>query len=64
MRIGILTFHFSHNVGSALQAYALRKYIMSIGKGVECDVINYEKEGWLPSSLALSKNSTHSLGGV
>lgn len=50
MRIGILTFHFSHNVGSALQAFALQKVISNFeynGCKVECDIINYEKPGWL-----------------
>lgn len=49
MRIGILTFHFSNNVGSALQAFALRKYLISQGQDVKCSVINYEKRGWIPS---------------
>lgn len=47
MKIGILTFHFSHNVGSALQAYALRQYLQAMSKDVVCDVINYEKKDWI-----------------
>lgn len=34
-RIGILTFHFSNNVGALLQAYALRAYLQRIGHDVE-----------------------------
>ncbi len=51
IKIGILTFHFSHNIGSALQTYALRKYLLSLGAGVECNVINYEKKDWIPIPL-------------
>lgn len=35
MRIGIFTFHDEYNYGSALQAYALQEYLVSIG----CDVV-------------------------
>ena len=38
-KIGILTFHASHNYGSMLQAYALRKY--ALDAGLDCDIINY-----------------------
>ena len=31
MRIGILTFHFAHNYGAVLQAYAMQRYIESLG---------------------------------
>lgn len=34
MKIGILTFHASHNYGSMLQAYALLTYLASIGHDV------------------------------
>lgn len=34
MRIGILTYHRSHNYGALLQAYALKEYISSLGKDV------------------------------
>ena len=35
MKIGILTFHASHNYGSMLQAYALQHYLMKQGHDVE-----------------------------
>lgn len=34
MRIGILTYHRSHNYGALLQAYALKEYISSLEKDV------------------------------
>ena len=37
--IGTLTFHFAHNYGAMLQAYALLAYLKSRGKDVE--IINY-----------------------
>ena len=38
-KIGILTFHASHNYGSMLQAYALQTYL----EGLDCEVsiVNY-----------------------
>ena len=39
MRIGILTFHYAHNYGAVLQAYALLTKIKAIGHEVE--FINY-----------------------
>lgn len=38
MKIGILTFHASHNYGSMLQAYALQTYLQ--GEGHEVKIIN------------------------
>ena len=35
MKIGILTFHASHNYGSMLQAYALQKYLLKEGHDVK-----------------------------
>lgn len=35
MKIGILTFHASHNYGSMLQAYALQHYLITHGHDVE-----------------------------
>ena len=35
MKIGILTFHASHNYGSMLQAYALQRYLNSHGHDAE-----------------------------
>lgn len=39
MRVGILTFHASHNYGSMLQAYALQQVVMGLGH--ECEIINF-----------------------
>ena len=38
-KIGIITFHASHNYGSMLQAYALRQVVK--GLGYECEIINF-----------------------
>ena len=38
-KVGILTFHDAHNYGAVLQAYALKKYIKSLGYDVK--IINY-----------------------
>lgn len=38
-KVGIITFHASHNYGSMLQAYALQQVIM--GMGYDCEVINF-----------------------
>jgi hypothetical protein len=35
MKIGILTYHRSHNFGALLQAYALKTYVSSLGHDVE-----------------------------
>lgn len=43
MKIGILTFHASHNFGSMLQAYALQQFLLSLGHEVE--FINLRNEG-------------------
>lgn len=47
-KISILTFHFTDNPGSALQAYALKSVIEKMG--VQCDILNYMKRGWKKSS--------------
>lgn len=39
MKVGILTFHFSDNLGAVLQAYALQKVILQLGH--DCEIINY-----------------------
>lgn len=38
MKVGILTFHASHNYGSMLQAYALQQTVLKLGH--ECEIIN------------------------
>jgi hypothetical protein len=40
MKIGIVTFHASHNYGAMLQAYALKRKVESLG--IECNIINYK----------------------
>ena len=42
MRVGIITFHASHNYGSVLQAYALQQTVMSLGH--ECEIINFRTQ--------------------
>lgn len=39
MKVGIITFHASHNYGSALQAYALQQTVIDLGH--ECEIINF-----------------------
>lgn len=39
MKIGIITFHASHNYGSMLQAYALQQTVLKLGH--ECKIINF-----------------------
>ena len=39
MKVGILTFHASHNYGSMLQAYALQKILNVLG--IENEIINF-----------------------
>lgn len=34
MKIGILTFHYAHNYGALMQAWALKEYLQSIGHEV------------------------------
>ena len=38
-RVGLMTFHYQYNCGSALQAYALQEMINKLG--YECLIINY-----------------------
>lgn len=38
MKVGIITFHASHNYGSMLQAYALQQTVLSLGH--QCEIIN------------------------
>ena len=42
MKVGILTFHASHNYGSMLQAYALQKVLMNLG--IETEIINFRSD--------------------
>ena len=43
-KIGIITFHSSHNCGSMLQAYALQTVIES-RYGVEVEIIDFSNSG-------------------
>lgn len=38
-KVGIITFHASHNYGSMLQAYALQQTVL--GMGYDCEIINF-----------------------
>lgn len=59
MKIGILTFHWAHNYGAVLQAYALQTYLQHQGYDVE--IIDYRPDwagdlkppslSWRPGSL-------------
>lgn len=39
-KIGALTFHASYNHGSALQAYALQKYVQNLNSDIDYSIIN------------------------
>ena len=45
-RIGILTWHYYENFGSALQAYALQEYL--VGAGFKVSIINYRNPKFGP----------------
>lgn len=49
-KVGIITFHASHNYGSMLQAYALQQVILNMG--YDCEIINFrnaaQKEMYKP----------------
>lgn len=40
MKVGILTYHRSHNYGAYLQAYSLSHAINAM-EGIECEIVNY-----------------------
>lgn len=42
MKVGIITFHASHNYGSMLQAYALQHIVTRLGH--ECEIINFRTQ--------------------
>ena len=56
-RVGIITFHASHNYGSMLQAYALQQTVLRLG--YECEIINLrtsvQKKCYLPFFLQPGK---------
>ncbi len=39
MKVGIITFHASHNYGSMLQSYAMQQTVMAMGH--KCEIINF-----------------------
>lgn len=41
-KVGIITFHASHNYGSMLQAYALQQTILNLG--YKCEIINFRSK--------------------
>ncbi|MCU6771238.1 Polysaccharide pyruvyl transferase [uncultured Bacteroides sp.] len=49
-KVGIITFHASHNYGSMLQAYALQHIVQNLG--YDCEIINFrslsQKEMYKP----------------
>lgn len=64
MKVGIITFHASHNYGSMLQAYALQQTVIALGH--ECEIINFRtkaqreiykpffrQDGWIKKAKAL-----------
>lgn len=57
-KIGILTFHFAHNYGAMLQAYALKTYLPK--EGYTAEIINYESDffekQYRVRPIVLSKN--------
>lgn len=53
MKVGILTFSYTMNAGSALQAYALKKTVE--GLGAEYSIINYQRDNWVEDSAAVFK---------
>ena len=56
MRVGIITYHFAENYGSALQAYALASYFNSFDD-VDAEILNYvSKRQELNNSLYGHRN--------
>ena len=49
MKIGILTFHWAHNYGAVLQAYALQEVLKNRGHDVE--FVNYYTASMIRLSL-------------
>lgn len=47
MKIGILTFHASHNFGSNLQNYALQQFLISEGHNVETINLRNDKQKYM-----------------
>lgn len=59
MKIGILTFHASHNFGSMLQNYALQQFLIAEGHTVETINLRNEKQRYMYNyPLYLGRNSS------
>lgn len=43
MKVGIITFHASHNCGSMLQAFALTTVLKNMN--IPCEIIDFANEG-------------------
>ena len=52
--IGILTYHFAHNYGAMLQAYALKTYLLNAG--FDAEIINYCPEK-IKKQYSIGKNT-------
>lgn len=61
MKIGIFTYHFTNNIGSVLQAYALQKKLLNLG--YDSDIINYQKKGWKDLEYSSYKRAIRKLFG-
>lgn len=57
-QVGILTFHFAVNPGSALQAYGLWRTINDLNSEVECHVINYQGSRYRNSFVKFPQKPT------
>ena len=55
-KIGIITFHASHNCGSFLQAYALQRFL--IKNNFDVEVINYSNDGQQQLYKIVFKNNS------
>lgn len=64
MKVGIITFHAALNYGSALQAYALQEYLISLGHEVEIiDFRSAAQRRLYPAPICFNSvyNAKHSL---
>lgn len=55
-KIGIITFHASHNCGSFLQSYALQKFLLK--NHYESEIINFSNEGQQQFYKIVYKNNS------
>lgn len=64
MKIGIVTFHRAINYGAALQAWALRSYLLELGHDAEFVDYDYEFERKQRGSLWVGMNPKKILGRI